>query len=81
MVLVFSEGDAPLLQKAWPAERAMVCVCVRERKSQEMRKETVISSWTSDMKEEESRGGEGSVDLKCLSASGGQPRCFGSALP
>lgn len=47
-------------------------MCVRAK--EEVRKETVISSWTSEMKEEDERGrggGGGCVDLKCLCVSGG----------
>lgn len=44
----------------------MKCLCVCGNK----REEAVMFSWTSEMREEERRGG-GSVDLKCLSVSGG----------
>lgn len=49
-------------------EEWSVFLCVR--KGEEEREETVMSSWTSEMRKEERRGG-GRVDLKCLSVSGG----------
>lgn len=51
---------------SWATNEVFVCGNKRE----EVRKEAVMSSWTSETREEERRGG-GRVDLKCLSVSGG----------